>query len=220
MYFIVVFLVMEISVSLLVFTGLEPEKSRFQVVSMLTATGFTTEESELILRHPVRRKIGLFLILFGVFSLAVVISTISSILSTSFHLMPLLIGTVCLAAVLLVVKNKKVKEKLSLLLISKMNGDHKIDQIPLEEIIVEEKERMIGIHLQEGSQWIGRMLSDILEHDDAPLPLMIRRESGKITKGCRDQKLLEGDLILFYGDKEQLESLTRSNRKNTEMIMG
>ncbi|MCM3570515.1 hypothetical protein [Neobacillus mesonae] len=44
---------------------------------MMTATVFTTGESELILGHPIRRRLAAFSILFGVFSLAVIISSIS-----------------------------------------------------------------------------------------------------------------------------------------------
>ncbi len=86
-----IFLVVEIAIALLITTGLEPQIARFQVVSMMTSTGFTTKESELILRHPIRRKIAVFLILFGAFSLAVVISSISNILAQSFRI-PQMIG--------------------------------------------------------------------------------------------------------------------------------
>jgi len=46
-------------------TGLPRSKSIFQAVSCYTQTGFTTSESELIAADPRRRKIALFLILFG-----------------------------------------------------------------------------------------------------------------------------------------------------------
>ena len=39
-------------------TGLDSQKARFQVISILTHTGFTTRESELIAQHPLRRKAG------------------------------------------------------------------------------------------------------------------------------------------------------------------
>lgn len=51
-YFIFIVIVLEISAELFMISGLKKEIARFQAVSMLTATGFTTKESELILRHP------------------------------------------------------------------------------------------------------------------------------------------------------------------------
>ena len=46
-------------------TGMNTEKARFQVISMLTNSGFTTNESELILKDPLRRKLALLTMLFG-----------------------------------------------------------------------------------------------------------------------------------------------------------
>jgi hypothetical protein len=80
-YLIIILVVIEIFVVLFRLTGLKVEVSRFQVISMMTGTGFTTRESELILGHPIRRKLAAFLILFGAFSLAVIISSISQFLS-------------------------------------------------------------------------------------------------------------------------------------------
>ncbi|MFC0414973.1 hypothetical protein ACFFHH_05825 [Cytobacillus solani] len=80
-YLIIILVVIEIFVILFRLTGLKVEVSRFQVISMMTGTGFTTDESELILGHPVRRKLATFLILFGAFSLAVIISSISQFLA-------------------------------------------------------------------------------------------------------------------------------------------
>jgi hypothetical protein len=80
-YLIIILVVIEIFVILFRLTGLKVEISRFQVISMMTGTGFTTDESELILGHPIRRKLATFLILFGAFSLAVIISSISQVLS-------------------------------------------------------------------------------------------------------------------------------------------
>jgi hypothetical protein len=42
-------------------TGLSPENARFQSRSAFTGTGFTTEESEQIVNHPVRRRIIMWL---------------------------------------------------------------------------------------------------------------------------------------------------------------
>lgn len=64
-------------------TGLPIDKSRFQVISLLTSTGFTTKESELIVQHPVRRKLASALMIFSYISTAVLISFIIGIISNS-----------------------------------------------------------------------------------------------------------------------------------------
>jgi hypothetical protein len=46
-------------------TGLERSKARFQALSALTGTGFTTREAEDIVNHPKRRRIASWLIFLG-----------------------------------------------------------------------------------------------------------------------------------------------------------
>ena len=56
--FCVLWLLIEVFPILLKMTGLELNKARFQIISILTHTGFTTRESELIVQHPQRRRIA------------------------------------------------------------------------------------------------------------------------------------------------------------------
>ena len=54
-------------------TGLPAEKARFQVISLLTGTGFTTRESEIILSSRRRRRLARITMLFGyVFNITIV----------------------------------------------------------------------------------------------------------------------------------------------------
>lgn len=57
-FFSVLWLIIEVMSILLKMTGMDLGKARFQIVSILTHTGFTTRESELIAQHPVRRRIA------------------------------------------------------------------------------------------------------------------------------------------------------------------
>lgn len=60
----------------LTLTGLSRESARFQARSALTGTGYATSESERIVRHPVRRRIVMSLMLIGS---AGVVSVIASL---------------------------------------------------------------------------------------------------------------------------------------------
>lgn len=64
------------------FTGLPDEKSRFQVISLLTGCGFTTRESESILSTRSRRRFARITMLFGyVFNITIVSAFINVFLS-------------------------------------------------------------------------------------------------------------------------------------------
>ncbi len=63
-------------------TGMDEEKARFQTISLLTNSGFTTRESEIILAVPVRRKLARQVMLFGFAFSATVISIIVSVIAS------------------------------------------------------------------------------------------------------------------------------------------
>jgi hypothetical protein len=67
----------------LMMTGLEKHKARFQALSAFSGTGFTTKEAELIVNHPVRRKIARWLMIMGNAGIVTVIVTATSSFSTS-----------------------------------------------------------------------------------------------------------------------------------------
>ena len=88
-------------------TGLPDERARFQVISLLTGTGFTTRESELFLSNRRRRRLARITMLFGyVFNITIVTAIINLFLSVRFseaeHLfLGMLIPLCAVAAVLI-----------------------------------------------------------------------------------------------------------------------
>lgn len=57
--------IVRIAAIMLQLTGLSADTARFQARSAFTGTGFTTRESEMIIGHPVRRRIIMGLMLIG-----------------------------------------------------------------------------------------------------------------------------------------------------------
>ncbi|WP_251562592.1 TrkA C-terminal domain-containing protein [Paenibacillus pasadenensis] len=206
-YLILILLVLRISTKLLVMTGLEPSQSSFQTVSMLTGAGFTTSESELILRHPVRRRIGMALILFGAFSLAVLISVISNLLSQHSHMMVLIPGAVLLTLFLLALKHPAVNSRVSHWIASRLPSRTEGGALPVEELADDERnEDVVGVQIAGDSGLIGRTLREALPKGDEVVPLVIKRDGGKIRNERWDTKLQKGDFILLYGDESVIES--------------
>lgn len=69
-------LITRIATIALTATGLSRESARFQARSALTGSGFTTTESEQVVRHPVRRRIVMLLMLLGSAGIAAVIGSL------------------------------------------------------------------------------------------------------------------------------------------------
>lgn len=68
-------LVARIATRAFMLTGLSRETARFQARSIITGTGFTTDEADHIVNHPVRRRIALTLMLIGNAGLVTAVST-------------------------------------------------------------------------------------------------------------------------------------------------
>ncbi len=83
MVFVILYLsIIEVFTVLFVLTGLSETKARFQVISMLTNSGFTTVESEIITSSRPRRKLAVVTMLFGyTFTVLIVSMLINLVIS-------------------------------------------------------------------------------------------------------------------------------------------
>jgi len=96
------------------FTGLSDEKARFQVISLLTGCGFTTTESELLLRNRSRRRLTRITMLFGYVFNITIISTLISIFrsfvqSKTTDLFSILIPLLAAAVIITFMRVKKLR---------------------------------------------------------------------------------------------------------------
>lgn len=78
-------LICEIFTVLFRLTGVNESIARFQVISMLTSTGYTTFESELITKHKRRRGLAFITILFGYLFTATIISMVMNLIGSIVH---------------------------------------------------------------------------------------------------------------------------------------
>ncbi|NYE57043.1 cation:proton antiporter regulatory subunit [Carboxydothermus ferrireducens] len=74
--FYLLILIMEIAAIILKSTGMEIGKARFQALSALTSVGFTTRESELIVQHPLRRRVISVLMVISYLGMATVVGSV------------------------------------------------------------------------------------------------------------------------------------------------
>jgi hypothetical protein len=206
LYFIIIVLVIEISVTLMKLTGLKGTVARFQVISMLTGTGFTTDESKSIIDHPVRRKISMFLILFGAFSLAVIISSISTLLTDDLRLMELSIIIGILLVLTVLVKVPFLNNRLSNKMKSEMYNHYELWEHPIEEVLfLEDEDVVMEIDIYEDSEFIDVKAFDVIS-DGADINILFI-ESGevKIRKELYEYKIKLGDNLFLYGNKKEIE---------------
>jgi hypothetical protein len=206
-YFVLIFIVLEVAVTLLIISGLEKEVARFQVVSMLTATGFTTQESELIARHPIRRKIAIFLILFGVFSLAVMIASISTILTKDLRIVQLIIVTCLFGIGLIVLKNKNFNRKMSGKFHHKLKKEYELHEMPFQEILyLSESDLFTSVQIAEDSPYVDKRMEEVFTTDKDILLLFVRRGEEKIRHKRMNLVIQPMDELFVYGSKSVIQN--------------
>lgn len=221
LYLVIVLLVIETAVVLFNLTGLEKEVSRYQAISMLTGTGFTTDESQLIIDHPVRRKISAFLILFGAFSLAVMISALSNILADDLRLTELGVITFILVIILLIGRIPGLRKKLQKAFHYEMHKNLDISELTIKDgLYLEEDDVVTEIDIEEKSELKDKKVQELFEQEEDITLLFIKRGKINIRNTMHKESVQAGDCLIVYGNKEEIEKkfLARDGKEEPEEI--
>lgn len=207
LYSSIMWLAIEIAVMLFAATGLDKPIARYQVISMLTATGFTSEESKLIVDHPIRRRISAAVILFGYFSLAVMISSIATILSNDLRINVLFMVIAVFLTILLFLKSGMVKTFLTDKFEHEMDEEYDLEDWPLKTALSLEDHDMVALlEIQDDSEYLGQIAEKLLDRDDDIHLLFIRRGNSIVRKLVFEETLQTGDLVMIFGDKETIKN--------------
>ncbi|MDD5016487.1 MAG: TrkA C-terminal domain-containing protein [Eubacteriales bacterium] len=214
---VAIWLVIEILSIVFKITGLELNKARFQVISILTHTGFTTRESELIAQHPLRRKLASILMLLSYVAQASLITLIYNMISQD-EKQIINVG-ILLAAItvifLVVTRNKYVSSKFDKIIekfiakrIMKQTEKRSIDQVlkispeyAVYEILVDSESSLSNTTLKEAK------LNDMYIH-----VLKIDRGSSTIDFPKADFLIQPGDVLIVYGKIKSIKDLALQNK--------
>lgn len=206
-YLFILILIIEISTIFLEATGLRKEVARFQAISLLTGTGFTTSESELVINHPIRRKIASFLIVFGTVSFAVILSyVISFFVSSNVYLSDLAVGVGVLVAAIIVLRSsvihrfffRKIGTRFDKYYVHHKSVEevfHLDEEYVMRQfVLTESHEKVVNISLME----LGLAEMDVKI-------LHIQRNHHTIKNPTGSTVLLPGDEVLVYGDVHRIQ---------------
>jgi len=192
-------------------TGVESEVARFQALSALTGTGFTTTEAERVVRHRARRRIITVLIIVGNAGLITIIGTmiVSFAQVTGYAALFIRLG-ILIAGILvlyrLIVASKVGNRVITWLLEPLMK--RALMSVPeVEEIFNVEKDWGVNLITVKGrSKNIGLSLADVTAEEDMEI-LAIDRTESTLTQPRSGDKILEGDRLLVYASRKALKRL-------------
>ncbi len=190
-------------------TGMERSKARFQALSCLSGTGFTTQESELVINQPRRRHIAYWLMVSGLTSLLVLVVIASFFIIYGFEAPAWQTGVFAGAAILMAIL---VKAGCFKKLTSKIIGLFKQRQdspYSLAGGILHEKSGcgVVRIWLSTQAKAINMSIRDT-GFDRAGITILaIERGDRVITFPDISEFLQPGDYLLCYG---KIPEITRA----------
>lgn len=212
---IVVFIIViirKVAAVALQLTGLDKPTASFQALSALTGTGFTTREAELVLNHPMRRRIISLLMITGNAGMVAVIAALVSSFLTVTSAWAILRFVVLIVALYLIFKmatHTRLARLLSKKIGEKLQENFKLQKRTVERILdLGEDFGIAEITLYEGSPSVGKTLATSDLRKKKILVLAIERDEERILVPKGNHKLHTGDNLICYGSFTEMRAIT------------
>lgn len=205
-------LIVRIGAVALAMTGLSEDIGRFQALSAFSGAGFTTDEAEGIVSHPVRRRIVTLLIRLGSVGLVTAISTlllsfIGAEEDTPGRLLVLVLGVFALVGL---ARSRTFHHVLTPLIERILNRSTRLELRDYADLLhLREDYRIVKIEVEPESWLASRQLEQLDLTDEGVLVLGVERP-GKDYIGTppSDLQLRPGDRLVVYGREHRLQELS------------
>lgn len=210
-------IVTRVATIMLTLTGMSRESARFQARSAFSGAGFTTNESEAVVNHPVRRRIIMSLILLGN---AGIVSTLAAFLlsfaqasggEAAQRLVALFVGLI----VLWRLSASKIADRfLSQFIERALRRFTDLDVRDYAGLLRLTEDWVVGEIQVEDGDWICDVpIAELRLTDEGVLVLGIERADGRWVGAPKsDASLHTGDLVLLYGRTDTLTRLDERKR--------
>ena len=204
--------------------GVQLDKAKFQVISILTGTGFTTNESELMLASKRRRKLTQTLILFSYLFNITIVSTIINlfIATTEVSLEELGIGIILTIAniILLIILNKATRVRRFF--------DEIVKKIEIKKM--EKRQNPMSIYDKYGDKVIAEVIllkvnnkikniNTVKLKNEYDIQLLVIKRGEEIISDINEKVTLkEHDVLLVFGKQKIIRDLlVKSKKRNTNI---
>ena len=199
----------------LVHTGLSLEVAKFQSRSAFMGVGFTTREAELVVNHPVRRKILMILFFLGN---AGIITTISSVIfsfisleQSGFISPEVLVLIAGLSSLFFLTQSRWVEQKVSKIINRALKRYTTLDVKDYYSLLhLTENYRVSEITVAENDWLANKDLSELQLDAEGIIVLGIKRGNGKyVGAPTGNTAVKKDDVLILYGRIKLLESLEK-----------
>lgn len=204
------FLIVTAASALLMMTGMDIQRARFQALSSFTGTGFTTREAETVVNHPQRRRIVMWLMMLGNAGVVVVIVTVTSSLITSGGswetLVLFLVILLYVYVLYMLVKYGGIGKRWEGF-ISKRFARYAVEEATPDELLhLLEGYGIVRVPMKPGWPTLSDCVSQEIRRDKNLLVIGIERGNRWIPLPQDDEQMSKGDFLVVYGSLDVLEN--------------
>ncbi|MGA0334513.1 MAG: TrkA C-terminal domain-containing protein [Kiritimatiellia bacterium] len=211
-------LITKVAAIALVHTGMERERAKFQARSAFTGAGFTTSESEQVVKHPVRRKIIMTLLLLGN---AGFVTAISSLIigftntSNETHLKQIYLLLGGILFLYLITRSKRLERMLDKLIVKLLVKFTDLRPRNFERLMTIMDDYEVMEVAAEDNTWLtGSTLADLKLTEEGVLVLGIVQGNGSYNGVPRGgYEIKPEDKLIMYGQAEQIENISKRRDK-------
>ena len=223
-------LITRIATIALTHTGLTRESAKFQARSALSGAGFTTSESEMVVNHPLRRKIVMFLILIGNAGIVAAMSSLILTFVSGGDQTSLTIRVVFLVAGIVVLwgfaSSHWVDRRLSRIIDVLLKRYTKLNITDYASLLHLTGEYRLAELKIKKDDWLDKLeLKQARLRDEGVNVLGVRRPDGTyIGNPVGETVLHQGDSLVLYGrigaidELDKRKSGTHGNKEHAEAI--
>ena len=197
-------------------TGLTEEKARFQVISLLTNSGFTTKESEAVVSSKVRRKLARATMMFGyAFNVTIVSVMVNFFLSLEDSELTSILGffpliLLILLGFFLLRRSPALKAKFDHLIQRLGNrimfGKHS-NPVVLVEDYGDTVAAQVYLHQVPPSLQGTPLAQSCLRSEYGILVMLVRSRNGETKQAHPDTILQADDLIMVLGPRRNIRTV-------------
>lgn len=207
----------------LMMTGLSWDTASFQSYSAFFGVGFTTREAEMVVNHPVRRRIIRDLILAGNIGLTSALATfVATMLQGAGHVHPLIVVSGVIAGVVGLIYLSRlgiVQRALDKVIQRTLERAGMVRALDYELLLrIASGYSVSEIELTDETPIVGQSLRVSRPWDQHVVILSIKR-GGETLPGIpnRDEVLLAGDVVTAYGEEHSLRRLLQPHLQNATL---
>jgi len=199
-------IIMEIAASALRLTGMNIHAARFQALSALTGTGFTTREAEQIMNHKQRRIIVMILMVVGPMGFIGILASILFSLREKIFLYELAAILVLFFLIVQVFKSKAIGSLFHKLVERQIKKRKYFRKVMLDEVLhLDEDYGVCEINISDSMKISGQRLADTDFKDKGFMVLAIKRGAGLISTPKGSDEILKGDNLVIFGNMKNIK---------------